>query len=467
MKKPNIILISIDTLRADHLSCYGYHKRTTPNIDRLSEEAVICRNNLSTGVWTPPGHASMLTGLYVSEHGVFDTRKLNDYIPTIASELKAQGYQTAGFVNNSQVGALVGLDKGHDIFEEVWKGIEARNIIERAVKGTFRRIRRKVGYEDMGAKRTNTLFRNWIETSLDKARPFYCFLHYIEPHNPLDPPRGVGRDFVEPSLGGLRLEMIKKIAQNPLICYVEDIVPNENEIRYLKSLYDGEVAYTDQRVGEIIETLQRNGLYEDTMIIITADHGEHFGEHGFWSHVASLYREVVRIPLIIKFPGEYRCTAEVQSITQLVDIFPTVLEVTENPNKDIYQGSGVVLLPEEGQWKEFHDCAFAEWEGRVPYFILEKIRGREEFIDLSRFKTPMMMVQDKKYKLIWKSEQDYELYDIHNDPCENVNISSNLYAFGHMNDKRVKAKEKMKIRKGEQTTRDEQVERNLKALGYM
>lgn len=116
MKKPNIILVSIDTLRADHLSCYGYYKDTTPNIDRIASEGTIFRKNYSTGVWTPPGHASMLTGLYVSEHGVYGDRRLSDSIPTIATVLKENGYQTAGFVNNSQVGELVGLHKGHDMF---------------------------------------------------------------------------------------------------------------------------------------------------------------------------------------------------------------------------------------------------------------------------------------------------------------------------------------------------------------
>jgi arylsulfatase A-like enzyme len=463
MKKPNVLLISIDTLRADHVSCYGYPKRTTPNIDKLAEESVVFLQNYSTGVWTPPGHASMLTGLYVSEHGVYDTRKLRKDIPTIASTLKDLGYQTAGFVNNSQVGALVGLDKGHDVFEEVWKGIKPRNIGERVARGTVRRIRRKLGYEDMGAKRTNNLFKSWIETSLDKAKPFYCFLHYIEPHNPLDPPRDFGKRFVESSLDELRRTTIKKVAENPLICYVEGIVPNEQEIQYLKSLYDGEIAYTDQRVGEIIEMLKRNGLYENTMIIVTSDHGEHLGEHGLWSHVASLYREVLWVPLVVKFPKESGADGEVHHLTQLVDIFPTVKD-TVGLTAVGELSSGVSLLSEK-----YHDFVFAEWEGRIPYFIQAKLNSADRQVDLQRFATQMAMIRDATYKYIWKADGEERLYELPSDPEELCNIALEKQEISERLRGELLKRKKDLTQRGvnEGDDLDQEVEKNLKALGYM
>src|SRR5574340_908401 len=184
----NVILISLDTVRAAHLSCYGYGKRTTPNIDALAGEGTVFLQNYSTGVWTPPGHASMLTGLYVSEHGVYGARRLAEGVPTIAEVLKRHGYRTAGFVNNSQVGELVGFEKGHDKFMEVWKGIETDSLVERAISGLLRKTKEALGQTDMGAAQTNREFTDWIN-SANGPEPFYAFLHYIEPHNPLNPPQ--------------------------------------------------------------------------------------------------------------------------------------------------------------------------------------------------------------------------------------------------------------------------------------
>ena len=153
MQQPNIILISVDTLRADHLSCYGYHRATTPNIDALGDQGVIFTKAYSTAVWTPPAHASMLTGLYPSQHNVIHQNRLREDIPTIAELLQERGYQTAGFVNNSQVGKLVGFDRGHDDFFEVWQGLSERQVIKRAQQ----KVQELAGYSDHGAATTNKL----------------------------------------------------------------------------------------------------------------------------------------------------------------------------------------------------------------------------------------------------------------------------------------------------------------------
>lgn len=465
MKKHNILLISIDTLRADHLSCYGYHRKTTPNIDRLASEGTIYKQHYSTGVWTPPGHASMLTGLYVSEHGVYGERRLSKNIPTIAEKLKENGYQTAGFVNNSQVGELVGLHKGHDLFVEVWKESPYKNSIERILKGSLRRVKDYLGYEDKGAKRTNSLFLDWI-SRIDRNKPFYCFLHYIEPHNPLNPPRNYKNKYLDKEiLRNVDMEKIKKVAHNPLICYVEDITLNNTEIETLKALYDGEIEYTDSKVGEIIALLKENNLYDDTMIIVTSDHGEHFGEYGYWSHVASLYKEILHIPLVIKYPKGVEYIEEINDYTQLVDIFPTIMEIAGVSEQE-FQTSGINLTHNRDNSK-FHEYIFAEWEGRVPYFIQDKVKGNKG-LDINRFNVQMSMIQDKQYKYIWKIDGNEELYDISNSKEELLNITTQKEIKERLQSELLKKKKTMRyIEESTSYSIDNEIAKNLKALGYM
>ncbi len=467
MKRPNVILISIDTLRADHLSCYGYDKPTTPNIDRLAAEGTIFRENYSTGVWTPPGHASMLTGLYVSEHGVYDTRRLADDVPTIAEVLKRHGYRTAGFVNNSQVGELVGFDRGHDRFVEVWKGIETNSLVERAVSGLIRKTKEALGHRDMCAARTNREFTAWSGNGTGSQKPFYAFLHYIEPHNPLNPPEPYkGKHLKDAALRNIDMAKVKKAAHNPLICFVEDLGLNSDEIAYLVALYDGEIEYTDSKIGEIISFLKDKGLYDDTMIIVTADHGEHFGEHGLWSHVASLYREVLKVPLIIKYPKGAGYTKEVNEYTQLVDIFPTAMEIAGISEKEEIKTSGVSLV-HNGR-NRYHEYVFAEWEGRVPSFIQNKALESRKSVDLERFKVQMSMIQDRRHKYVWKSDGVEELYDILSSKEELRPIESEKELADRLRNELMNRKIKPETTvNNDQQKLDREVEKNLKALGYL
>lgn len=466
MRSPNILLISIDTLRADHLSCYGYNKKTTPNIDKLAGEGTLFRQHYSTGVWTPPGHASMLTGLYVSEHGVYGENRLSDHIPTIAEKLKEYGYKTAGFINNSQVGTLVGFDKGHDIFVEVWKGVKSESTVKKIAQGIARRVKEKLGYEDMGAKRTNKLFTEWLEKRIDKNKAFYAFLHYVEPHNPLNPPRPYKNKYIKP-LKNVDMQKVKKVAQNPLICFVEDLNVNHEETEVLKSLYDGEIAYIDSKIGEVMQMLKENDCYDDTMIIITSDHGEHFGEHNLWSHAASLYNEVLHIPLVIKFPKGMEYIQEVNNYTQLVDIFPTVMEIADINEKE-NRNSGISLVYRKDKNK-FHDCVFAEWEGRVPYFVKSRLNDLPLHVNLNKFTNKMQMIICEKYKYISKSDGQEELYDLSSDIIEHNNLISQYQD--------IAARMKIKLAEWqsagnreivkEQSLMDEETRKNLERLGYM
>lgn len=473
MKKnrSNIILISLDTVRADHLSCYGYPKPTTPNIDSLAEDGVLFENAYSTSGWTPPAHASMLTGLYPSEHGVVDQNRLHPNIPTIAEILSANGYQTAGFVNNSQVGQLVGLDKGHETFVELWRGINSRYLIVRSLRYFRRKCTQLLRLSDNGARLTNRLAIKWIDEVHNNERPFYLFLHYIEAHNPLNPPVPYRTRFLPSRLSHqVDRKKLKLMADNPLRYYTQNLELSEEENKTLIAKYDGEIAYLDNKLGELLQYLKKIKLYDNTCIILTSDHGEHFGENGNYSHVASLYQPIIHVPMIVKLPNSASGPKTVPHLVQVTDILPTCTALAEinTLHSETIQGKKT-LLPGSGD--HFHDHVICEWEGRIPYFILNELACDKTDQKVARFLERKTSILDNTgYKLIITTKNRIELYNIKADPQEKTNIA-------HIDFEKVK-KLKYELKKwkaniaSKETPRqiiniDSAVKSNLQALGYL
>jgi len=264
--------------------------------------------------------------------------------------LANQGYNTVGFVNNPQVGDFVGLHKGHRQFFEIWQGVTSRNIF--VCGGCFlqRILLLSLGREDHGARKTNKLVRSWLKTQISEGQPFYMFLHYIEPHNPIAAPYPYKKKFItNESLKQIDWAKVRKVAHNPLVVFTDDIRLNEAENDYLISLYDGEIAYVDHVVGEVVDALRDNGILDETFLIITADHGEHFGEHGLYSHVASLYEPIVHIPLVIRYPRIFKPSQEYEQLVQHIDIFPTMLDLLQNKKNRLVNLAGQSLLPRNGK----------------------------------------------------------------------------------------------------------------------
>ncbi len=463
MPKPNIILISIDTLRADHLSCYGYRRQTTPNLDSLAGGGALFRNAYSTAVWTPPAHASMLTGLYPCQHGVVDQNRLAEDIPTLAGALQQQGYHTAGFVNNSQVGDLVGLNRGHDDFFEIWQGAAETQLARRALH----KVKHWSGYADHGAAETNRLVTDWLAHRRDRDRPFYVFIHYIDTHNPLKAPRPFRYHFLTEELQKqVDMEKIWQIAENPLICLTDEITLSEPEVGALKALYDEEILYVDAKIGELVSWLALNGLFHETLLIVTADHGEHWGEHGLYSHVASLYEPVVRVPLIVHFPPVLRHSQVVEPLVQLVDILPTIFAAAEIG--ELPPGCrGISLF--DAAARDGHEVAIAEWEGRTPYFIRERCGAHGRGKIPAFIPEKQVMIRRGAHKLIQRESGAVELYDLATDPQETQNLAPAQPDLAKkLADEVTQTIETMQHTNPKQAyDLTEQVLKNLRDLGYM
>ena len=310
----------------------------------------------------------------------------------------------------------------------------------------------------------------WLEEVKEDDKPFYLFLHYIDAHNPLKAPVPYYKKFIDRALEkAIDKRKVNLIADNPLRHYTRDINLTEHENEYLIGLYDGEIAYLDKKVGEIVNYLKQSQLYENTVLIVTADHGEHFGEHGHYSHVASLYQEIIHIPMIMKLPSGNRRGAIDSKSAQLVDLPPTILglaNVESSANEITF--SGVDLLDNGSYPKKRY--IVSEWEGRVPYFVLNDLSCSVDDARVKEFRKKKWAIQYNEYKLIVSEDGKEELYQLSTDPKEHYNIINQVQTEGLELRSRLKEWRNSILKTPQETLRfqiDERTKENLKALGYM
>ncbi len=266
----NVLLISIDTCRADYLSCYGYPRQSTPHIDAFAAEGFVFENAISPVPMTLPAHSSMLTGTIPPYHGVHynEGYQLDKSNVTLAEILKQSGFTTGGIISAFVLDSEFGIDQGFDTYNDQFEQ-------ERKTPGD---ISERIGAE------ASRLAINWLNQH--KNEKFFLFLHYFDPHNDYVPP--------EP--------FASKFAGN---------------------LYAGEIAYTDHCIGLVLSKLKQLGLYDSTLIIIAGDHGEMLGEHGELSHLYFVYQSAIKVPLIFRLPGQ-RKSKRIEELVGIVDIVPTV-----------------------------------------------------------------------------------------------------------------------------------------------
>jgi|GEM_PF-1505344 len=295
-QRPNVVLISIDTLRASHMSCYGYHRPTSPRMDELARRGVLFNKVVAQSSWTLPSHMSMLTGLYPSTHTVeTDDDHLPPGILTLASLLREEGYRTEGLVSSPYVGERFGFDRGFDRFM----------MLARPIQNNSEKIHEKA---------------QEILRRLSKSKdPFFLFLHYLGPHTPYDPPPPFDTMFDPDYTGnidGQGSTIARYLSPHRHLA--------QRDLEHIIALYDGEIAHVDQFMGALYDVLEELGLAEDTLFIITSDHGEEFKDHGSMDHGRSLYDEVLDVPWIMLCPGFLPKNHVVERQVRLIDILPTV-----------------------------------------------------------------------------------------------------------------------------------------------
>ena len=391
----SVVLVSIDTLRADHLGCYGYDRPTTPNIDSFAAEGVLFEQCVNTGGGTLPVHLSMLTSLAPAVHGVFpgNGRALAEGHTTLAEALHDAGYATAAFVDGGYLSGNFGFTQGFDLY------------FDRNYKGLIGRI--ESYFDDGGLAELLPRTLAWV--SRHRKRPFFVFLHTYDTHSavlrlPYESPPPFLNRFVDSgysgSFDGCRAN---RCASELLLWHnqarrEEALASNElftsEEMEYTVALYDGAIAYVDHQIGLLLAALEEFGVAQRTLVVLTSDHGEEFLEHGLLLHDQN-YEEVARVPLIVRFPDRSHAGLRVANLVSTLDLLPSILDATGAP--PIPQAMGLSLLP-------LASSSSAESFER-PVHIAS---GREK-------------LRTRHWSLLAEADGPAELYSLTDDPTEQIN----------------------------------------------
>ncbi len=318
-RPPNILFVSIDSLRYDHVGCYGYPFPTSPTIDRLAREGVRFQNALSSTSWTLPAHAAMFTGLSDSTHGLVDNGlRLDPKHRTLAEELSKAGYRTAGFYGGPYLHPVFGLGDGFDVYESCMTQVPD-GLSDEQMRMESRRPDGKT-HDDVTSPRTLEKVAKWAADA-PRDKPYFLFVHLWDVHYDfIAPPEYVA--LFDPDYAGT-LDGVN-FMQNTSIRPKMDA----RDFRHLMALYDAEIRYTDDHLGRMLEALKERGLLENTVVVVTADHGEEFLDHGRKGHQHSLFEELVRVPLVVHWPGQIQAGATVDTQVRSIDLMPTLLAIT-------------------------------------------------------------------------------------------------------------------------------------------
>lgn len=397
-KRPNVVVIVMDTARPDFLSVYGHPRPTTPFLDGLAQSAVVYDRAYSTSCWTLPAHASLFSGQPPEVHGTAQTNtQFPAALPLLAEELRDAGYQTAGFSNNPWVSQTTGLDRGFESFADRWRERDPD-------------AERPAGHPTVAA------IAKWIAGERDAERPAFVFVNLTEPHMPYRPPWRHAEPFVAsrtewqraladlfPPKSGASALMVRHYARR-------EPLPDSDWPR-LSSLYEGDLRACDDVVGQIVRSLDASLDPENTLLFVLSDHGENLGDHDHVNHVFNLYESNLRIALMARGPGFARGAREAR-LAQITDLHPTILAAAGLAAS----GSADALdlraaLPPERVLR-----ASLDWPKITLTVFSEPIAANGGPLD--RYKRALSAAVSQRWKMIRGSDGAIEVYDLAADPHE-------------------------------------------------
>ena len=376
-RPPDVVLIVVDTLRADRLSCYGYERETSPRLDRLAAQGVRYARAQSQAPWTTPSIGSLMTSRFPTELGILTERSvLSEDEVSLAEALAAGGYATAAVVSHSFCSSEWNFDQGFEHFDE-------SNVL---------------GHDAVTSEAVTARALEALDALLANPgggrRPFFLWVHYFDPHFAYiaheDFPFPGPADYDGPVSSGMKYSLLRKMNETV----------DADDLEEVRRFYDSEIALTDHWIGVLLDGLRARGCWDDALVVVTADHGEEFNDHGYMGHSRTVYQELVRVPLIVKYPraraGAPGATAGavIERPVALLDVYPTVLEVTGTAPLPGPPRAGVSLL-DRGAERPLPLVSETARQGGV--------RG----------------VVEGGHKLVHRlREGHFELYDLEADPAE-------------------------------------------------
>jgi arylsulfatase A-like enzyme/uncharacterized membrane protein YbhN (UPF0104 family) len=385
--RPNVVLVIADTLRADHLGSYGDTRGLTPNLDAMADEGTVWQA-FGQSSWTKPSVATILTSLYAASHGAMSKPAILPDVVTIADALQSEGYATSGFVSNINLAPSFNFQQGFDEYTyyapDYLFGAEessSKLVIYSILRVVNFKMQKSQWVEQyyQDSRTVNADALEWLSRHKDDR--FFTLIHYMDPHDPY---------FVHPYQG-------RGIAR------VDNQNPDPDQATEMLELYAGEIQYMDESFGALRDQLREHGIYDNTLIVFTADHGEEFQEHGGWWHGTTLYEEQVAVPLIAKFPAGSLVPARPGGVGRLLDVAPTILAA-----------SGIEIP--------------AEWQGAD--LALPIPSNRVAFAEEDHEGNIITAVRNARLKLIRANPgnprglPEVELFDLQKDPGEQLDIAA-------------------------------------------
>lgn len=402
---PNILLVVLDTVRADGVGGTFNEHPVTPELDRIAASGLNFEFAYATAPWTLPSHATLFTGLASSQHNAVHERfNLDLHHTTLAEHLSKRGYATYGITSNPWVTNGRGLAQGFDLFDAAYSNSE--------------------GAVDKGAERATELALGFVEAAADADRPFFLFVNYLEAHLPYAPPE-VGCEV-------LGIERSSLVREDFTIEEAEEIIAgtrpaSDEELSLARTLYSCEIAYQDRMLGRVFEGLRSHDLLDKTLVIVTADHGELLGAGGMMGHEFSLSDDVLRVPLIVRLPGTFDGGERISSPVSHLDIVPTVLDIVGGARtSDVLEGESLLSLvagadpdrPLLAEYNEPKTLLDVYWASRHPDF------------DTSNFAVSLRSLRKGSRKIIANSQGEVGLFDLGDSAAfpENESTTKEMHA---------------------------------------
>jgi arylsulfatase A-like enzyme len=411
--RPNVVIYMIDTLRADHLGCYGYPRDVSPHIDRFAARAVVFETSIGQSSWTRASVASLFTGLWPATHKTVGRQdRLSEAAVTMAEVLSEEGYTTAAMVTNPNVDARFGMAQGFDHYHHIRKDTSSVTVTDRVVE--------------------------WLDSDA-ATEPFLLYVHTVDPHDPYVPSQEslarhapASASFLEQTSGWIKNA---------------GAVPDENPVEHFLALYDAEIADNDLSFGRLVQELDERGLFEDSLVVLLSDHGEEFLEHGAWTHGKNLYEPTLDFPLVIKFPRQKRGLRS-RLPAQHVDILPTVLDVARAERDLRLDGRSLAAIVE---------TPYVELADRGVYSHLHLDGPLHVALSLDGWKLIRRYAGGRiATGLVQRGAEDRE--QSHEHPIRAAVLDSLIEAKLATSDRGLQS---------EAITLDEDLERSLRALGYL
>jgi arylsulfatase A-like enzyme len=414
---PNVIVVVVDTLRADHLSTYGYSRQTSPFLDQLAREGTLFDNAISPSSWTLPAHQSILSGRYPHEHGEVREQMVNQSLPSIGKELATMGYRTGAFSANTDFFCRrAGFATGFQHFDDYF--YSAGDMIYRTFWGRlfFRTyVAELIGLDELPARKkaadVNAEMWHWVRQN--HRQPFFAFLNYFDVHYPYIPEQPYRSKFAD---------MHQQEACRPTWAFRLNPLHRPTEFERLLQMtpacfqvqmdqYDGGVVYIDQQIAKLMDELRRLGLDQNTIVVVTSDHGESFREHGLVTHGTSLYRELIHVPLLVWWPGHVPAGQRIDRPVSTASLPATLLDLVGAQKNTNFPIPSLTAL-----WKE--PASISAWPDPVSEM------AQDIFIppQYPAYKGWLKSITDSQWHLIVAEHDPAELYEWPDDLAEIRNV---------------------------------------------